>query len=137
MSDQHLHTFPLRLTTSAQDTDPADQQIAELLGAAYEGCTSCQDGQLTLITTSASATARLVLLALELTVQRLGLVPSELTVDAVPGRAALPFRRLARTSPDPAQMLRTCEGLLPGPRRAAANTAIDIAVGFAAASPGR
>ncbi|MFJ1756546.1 hypothetical protein [Kitasatospora sp. NPDC088134] len=136
MSD-HQHPFPLRLAAGAPGGDPADQQIMEILGAAYHGCASCQDAQLTLLTASAPATARLVLLTLELTAQQLGLVPANLTVDALPGRAALPFRLLARTSPDPALMLRTSERLLPGARRAAANTAVDILVGFASLAPRR
>lgn len=108
--------------------------LATFVGAAFDGCTSCQDPALTLLVEDAATTARLVELACMFTDQAAGGLPASLTDDGVEGPASPEFRRLARTGADGANdaMFVECQKMIAEQRRAAANSAADIIVGHLA-----
>lgn len=106
--------------------------LGELTGAAFDGCTSCQDPLLTLMTEKdPTTTARLVELACVGVHGALGGLPASMTDDDVPGQSSLEFRRLARAGLDDANdaMFEECERMSPAERRAAVNTALDTLIG--------
>ncbi|MFE9413901.1 hypothetical protein ACFYN0_34725 [Streptomyces sp. NPDC006704] len=111
---------------------PVDHaMLGELIGAAYDGCTSCQDPLLTLLVEDPTTTARLVELACVSTHAMLGGLPASMTHEGVPGPSNAEFRRMARAglNGENAAMFRACEQMSPTERRAAANTALDTVVG--------
>jgi hypothetical protein len=116
--------------------DPAGRVVdhellGQFVGAAFDGCTSCQDALLTLMVEDAATTARLVELACVATQAMLGGLPASLTQDGASGLASPEFRRLARAGLDGANdaMWRCCEQMTTSQRRAAANTAADTLIG--------
>lgn len=111
---------------------PVDHALlGKFVGAAFDGCTSCQDTLLTLMVEDAVTTARLVELACVSTQSLLGGLPANMTDEDAPGPAAPEFRRLARAGVDGANtaMFDDCAGMTSTERRAAANTAADILIG--------
>jgi hypothetical protein len=105
--------------------------LAEFIGAAFDGCTPCQDAQLTLLADDDATTARLVELACVGTAAQFGGLPDNMTVDGYPGPASPEFRRLARAGLDGGNdtMFTTAAQMTSTERRAAANTAADLLVG--------
>ena len=105
--------------------------LGQFVGAAYDGCTSCQDAQLTLLIEDAPTTARLVELACIAIHSALGGLPQGLTDPTTPGIAAPEFRQLAHVGldGDNAAMFALCEQMTPPQRRAAANSAADLLIG--------
>lgn len=111
---------------------PVDHQLlSQFVGAASDGCTSCQDALLTLMTEDAATTARLVEIACVATQSALGGLPGSMTDPFAIGPEAPEFRRIARAGLDGANtaLFTACEQLTPPERRAAANTAADILIG--------
>ncbi|MFE7193952.1 hypothetical protein [Kitasatospora sp. NPDC057541] len=114
----------------------ADSRLfAEVTGAAFEGCVSCQDMALTLLVEDAVTTARLVELACGAIIELVGNIPAALTDLEAPGVASPEFRRLTRAGLGATTdgMYRECELMTTAERRSAANTALDTLVGYAAA----
>lgn len=116
--------------------DPAGRPVdhallGQFVGAAFDGCTSCQDALLTLLTEDAPTTARLVELACVATHAALGGLPANMTTPGVPGLCSPEFRTLAAAGADGnnAAMFAACEQMTAGQRREAANSAADIVVG--------
>ena len=111
--------------------------LGSLLGAAMDGCTSCQDPLLTLLVEDPDTTARLVELSCVATHGMLGGLPSSMTDPTVPGPSSPEFRRLAAAGLDGANdaMWQACKDMSPTERRAAANTALDQLVGIMASGP--
>ncbi|MFJ3699648.1 hypothetical protein ACIPW9_36950 [Streptomyces sp. NPDC090052] len=119
--------------------DPAGRPIdhkllGELMGAALDGCTTCQDPLLSILVEDPTTTARLVELACIATHAALGGLPPSMTDPAVPGTSSQEFRRLAATGVDGAndRMFKVCEQMTSTERRAAANTALDTLAGLLA-----
>lgn len=117
-------------------TDPLGRPVAhellgQFVGAAFDGCTSCQDGLLTLLAGDSTTAARLVELACVAIHAAFGGLPASMTDPGEPGPASAEFRRLARAGVDGANdaLARECERMSAGQRRAAANTAADVLVG--------
>lgn len=116
---------------------PVDEQLlGEFIGAAFDGCASCQDALLTLIVESPPTAARLVELACITAETSLGGVPSSLTDPDAPGMASQEFRQLARIGADGNndRLFAACAEMTPVQRRAAVNTAADILIGHLAGS---
>ncbi|MGA4954088.1 hypothetical protein [Streptomyces lydicamycinicus] len=114
---------------------PVDHKLlGSLVGAAFEGCASCQDPLLTLLVEDPTTTARLVELACVSTQSMLGGLPASMTDDGVSGASSPEFRRLARAGLNGANdaMFRACEQMSPADRRSATNTALDTLVGILA-----
>ena len=110
----------------------------EVTGAAFEGCTSCQDMALTLLVEDAVTTARLVELACGAIIDLVGDLPASQVDPDEPGDASQEFRRLARAGRGETTdgIYQECGLMTPAERRAAANTALDTLVGYAAVRPG-
>lgn len=105
--------------------------LSKFMGAAFDGCTSCQDTLLTTMTEDPATTARLVELACVATNEMFGGLPASMTDDSAPGLASPEFRRLARAGLDGANasMWEQCVEMTPAERRAAADTAADLVIG--------
>jgi hypothetical protein len=133
VSGQHDHAgFEIPATFGDPLGRPVDHALlGRFVGAAFDGCVSCQDPLLTLMVEDPATTARLVELACVATDAVLGGLPAGLTDQHAPGLAALEFRRLARAGLDGANdaMFTACADMTTTERRAAANTAADILVG--------
>lgn len=117
----------------------ADRALLEAVtGAALARCTSCQGVTLTLLVEDSVTCARLVELACEAITKREGSLPHNQTDPDASGYASLAFRRLARASQDVTahRMYQECEQMTVHERRAAANTALDTLVGYAALPQG-
>lgn len=117
-------------------TDPQGRPVnhdllSQFVGAAFDGCTSCQDPLLTLLTEDPTTTARLVELACLSIHDAFGGLPASMTDPGAPGPSSPEFRQLARTGLDGANdaLMRECENFTPTQRRAAANTAADTVIG--------
>lgn len=111
---------------------PVDNKLlGDLVGAAYDGCTTCQDPLLTLLVEDPTTTARLVELTCVAVHQAFGGLPAGMTDADAPGQSTPEFRRLARAGMDGANesMFQECEQMDAEQRRAAANTALDTLVG--------
>lgn len=134
-SDQsdHQHAdFEIPDTAADPAGRPVDHDLlGRLVGAAFDGCTSCQDAHLTLAVEDAATTARLVELACVATQAAFGGLPASMTNDTAPGPSSPEFRRLARAGLDGANdaMWTACAAMNPTQRRAAANTALDTLIG--------
>jgi hypothetical protein len=130
---QHDHTgFEIPADVIAAEKRPVDHGLlGALMGAAIDGCTTCQDPLITLLTEDAATTARVVEMACVWMQQTLGGLPASLTDDNAPGYASLEFRRLARTGLDGSNdaMWQECQEMTPTQRREAANSALDLIVG--------
>lgn len=114
---------------------PVDHQLlGRFIGAAFDGCPSCQDALLTLLVEDAATCARLVELACVAVQASLGGLPPSMTSDDAPGMSSREFRRLARVGLDGsnAAMFRACERMTTAERREAANTAADLIIGHLA-----
>jgi hypothetical protein len=116
--------------------DPYGRQVdnrllGEVVGAAFDGCKSCQDLLLTRLVEDSGTTARLVEMACGVTSELVGGLPPGMLDDAVPGPSSLPFRRLARAGLDGAHdaMWEVCAEMSVKERRAAVNTALDTLIG--------
>lgn len=133
-SDPHAHAG-FEIPGDYQDPGgrPVDHDmLGRLVGAAFDGCTSCQDPLLTLLVEDPATTARLVELTCVLTHSLLGGLPESMTDPDVPGQSTPEFRRLAAASLDGANdaMRQVCAAMTPTERRAAVNTGLDTLVGF-------
>lgn len=105
--------------------------LAETMGAAIDGCTSCQDVHLTLLTQDSISCTRLVEVACMAIQDVFGGLPATLLDDAAPGETSSEFRLLARTGVDgkQADMWKACDEMSPERRRAAVNDALDLLAG--------
>ncbi|MFE3206508.1 hypothetical protein [Embleya sp. NPDC059237] len=106
--------------------------LGSLVGAAMDGCVSCQDPLLTLLVEDPVTTSRVIELACIATQRAFGGLPASMTEDDVPGLSHPAFRRAARAGLDGANdaLFATVGAMSPGDRRGAANTAIDTLAGF-------
>lgn len=123
----HEHEFPL--PDSHQEPTGADiRLLASVIGAAFDGCTSCQDAELTRLVLDPVTTARLVELACLAVQSALGGLPAILT--AAGGQD--PFARLAAAGLDGrnAEMFALCDAMAEAERRAAANRGLDLIIGL-------
>jgi hypothetical protein len=114
---------------------PVDHELlGRFVGAAFDGCASCQDAVLARMVQDAVTTARLVELACVATTAVLGGLPASLIRDDAPGLAGPEFRRLARAGLDGAndELFRLCGEMTAAERRAAADSAADLLVGLLA-----
>lgn len=112
---------------------PVDRKLlGDFVGAAFDGCASCQDALLTLMVDDAATVTRLVELACLASAEAFGGLPPKLTDPDVPGLAAPEFREMARAGAggQNTRMLALCEQMTPAQRRAAANTAADLLAGL-------
>ncbi|BBG20749.1 hypothetical protein RVR_P25 (plasmid) [Actinacidiphila reveromycinica] len=132
--ESHAHEgFEIPDDITDPDGRPVDHgMLSRLVGAAYDGCTTCQDPLLTLLVEDTATTARVVELACISTDAILGGLPPSMTDDSVPGASSPEFRRLARAGVDGENvaMWQECAAMTPTERRAAVNTALDTLVGF-------
>jgi len=132
--ETHAHDgFEIPLDMPDPDGRPVDHgMLGRLVGAAFDGCTTCQDPLLTLLVEDPATTARVVELACISTHAMLGGLPASMTDPDAHGSSSSPeFRRLAHAGLDGenAAMWRECEAMTPTERRAAVNTALDTLVG--------
>lgn len=111
---------------------PVDHDLlGKVVGAAFDGCTSCQGPLLTLLVEDANTTARLVGMACIAMDSLLGGLPGSLLDQDAPGLAALEFRTLASAgvTGGPEAMWQACADMAPEGRRAAVNSALDLLIG--------
>lgn len=135
MTDQHNHDFPVPDGFEDPGGRPVDMKLlAAFVGAAFDGCPTCQDAELTKLIQDPVTTARLVELACVATQAAVGGLPRNLTDRRAPGLTSQAFRTLARAGLDGRNdaMFTACEGLSIPRRREAANDAADILVGHMA-----
>lgn len=118
-------------------SDPLGRPIDEaLLGsfiaAAFDGCQSCQDRLITAVAADAPMMSRLVELACVAAQSVLGGLPANLTDLWAPGAASTEFRLLAAAGLDGANHLMwdRCSAMSMNQRRAAADTAADLLIGY-------
>jgi hypothetical protein len=106
--------------------------LGQFLGAAFDGCASCQDPLLTLLTADPVTVGRLVELACQAVHEALGGLPPNLLDPAAPGVAAAEFRELAAAGEDGqlGALHARCARMTAVQRRAAANSAADLLVGY-------
>ena len=112
--------------------------LTELMGASLDGCTSCQDPLLTLLSEDPVTTARLVNVACVAVQGLMGGLPKGLLDPADPSAmASQEFRRLARAGADvddeavlASEMWKVTSTMTPSERRAAANSALDLLAGM-------
>jgi hypothetical protein len=134
----HNHGDGFEIDTETFAGYPVDGKIlAELIGSALEGCTSCQDPLLTLLVEDVTTTARLVSVACVAVHEKLGGLPSSLLDHDPTGVTASEFQRVARVGVDvddedllASRMWCEVHDMTPKERRAAANTAIDLLAGL-------
>lgn len=130
----HNHEFGI--PDGYVDPSPYPVDIALLdrfVGAAFDGCPTCQDAELTLLVSDATSCARLVDLACGMMGDIFGGALPPSTYDpAAPGVAALEFRALVRAGLDGKSeaVVAACQAMTPTARRKAVNTAADIIVGL-------
>jgi hypothetical protein len=133
VTDEHDHALPLSPDVLADPRGlPVDMaMLARLIGAAFEGCASCQDPLMTLLVPDAPSVARLVELACVATYSLFGFLPANMTDPDVPGRSGPAFRKLAAAGADGenAALFELCEQMDPRARREATNDALEILVG--------
>lgn len=117
---------------------PVDHHLlGQLMGAAFDGCVTCQDPLLTLLCEDSVSTARLVELACVATQMMFGGLPPNMVDESVPGMPSREFRRLASLGADSddeahTAMFDACTAMTTTERRSAANTAVDLLVGHLA-----
>lgn len=115
------------------DGRPVDHKLlGDLVAAAYDGCTTCQDPLLTFMVEDPATSARTVELACVAIQGMFGGLPQSMTDEHAPGSTSSPeFRQLARAALDGENdaMFRECERMTPVQRRAAVNTAMDTLIG--------
>lgn len=117
-------------------TDPGGRNVdyellGQLTGAAFDGCTTCQEPLITQLAEDANTSARLVELACISIHEMFGGLPASLTEENVPGLASLEFRQLARAGLDGENeaMWRECAAMTPAQRREAVDSALDLMAG--------
>lgn len=120
-------------------TDPQGRGVntallGQLLGAAVDGCTTCQAVLLTLLVEDAASTARLIELACVATHSLLGGLPASLTDPAADGPTSPEFRELAAAglNEQNTALFDRCAQMSTTQRHAAATTAADILTGLLA-----
>lgn len=139
MPDAHAHDG---FEVPAEFAGPAGAEggrvVGRLVGAAFDGCQSCQAVLLGQMAGDAGATARLVELACLMIDGMAGGLPANLTDPAVPGLASAEFRQLAAAGADGAnqRMYALAGEMTRSQRRAAADSAVDILTGALAMGGG-
>lgn len=105
--------------------------LSAFVGSAFDGCTTCQDVELTRIVADPPTCARLVELACVMQAAEFGGLPPSLTDSKASGIASQEFRQLARAGLDGNNdaLFDACKAMKPTARRKAANTAADLIVG--------
>jgi len=132
MNTQHDHEFPVPEGYADPHGRPIDiAALGRFIGAAFDGCTTCQDPELTLIVDDPPTCARLIELACVAIHGVAGGLPRSMLDPEVPGLASPEFRALATAGLDEANdaMFAACAAMTPEARRAAANSAADLLVG--------
>ncbi len=133
MPDAHRHAgFELPAGYADPAGRPVDHALlGDLVGAAFDGCRSCQAVLLPRLAADPATTARLVELACVAVQSTLGGLPAGLIRDDLPGLASPAFRRLARAGLDGANdaMFRVCARMPVAERAAAADSAADLLIG--------
>lgn len=132
---EHTHAgFEIPEDFEDPEGRPVDHKLlSALVGAAFDGCLSCQDPLLTLLVEDPATTARLVELACIIVQNLFGGLPASMTYPGHdPSNAfSVEFRRLAYEGLDGAHeaMGQMCAAMPVVNRRAAANTALNQVVG--------
>lgn len=132
-TDHHHDTFAVPEGYVDPLGRPVDTALlGQFVGAAFDGCTSCQDPLLTLMTTDPVTVGRLVELACQVVHDVLGGLPPNMLDPAVRGVAAPEFRELAAVGSDGqlGALHARCAAMTGVQRRAAANSAADLLVGY-------
>jgi hypothetical protein len=106
--------------------------LANLMGAAVDGCATCQGQLITLLTQDAATTTRVVELACVAIQETFGGLPPNVLDEDPSGMTAPEFQLLARTGLDGENeaMWQECTRMTPEQRRNAANTALDLLAGM-------
>lgn len=106
--------------------------ISDLVGAALDGCTSCQDPLLTLLLEDSDSVARLVELACVATQETIGGLTPSMYDQSAPGLSSREFRRLANAGAGGQNeaMFALAATMNTEERRAAVNTALDTLAGI-------
>jgi len=128
----HQHDFPIPSDYQDPAGRPVDMELlGAFIGAAYDGCTTCQDAEMTRLVTDPATTARLVELACVAIQASLGGLPRNMTDRKAPGMTSQSFRALARAGLDGRNdaMFQACAAMGVPRRREAANDAADLLVG--------
>lgn len=111
-------------------------QLVELLGAALDGCTSCQDPLITLMVEDPTTTARMVSLACVAFHEQYGGLPKGLTdPERENAMASREFRLLAAAGVDQeentdSELWKVSSAMTLAERRAALNSALDLLAGM-------
>lgn len=116
----HDHEFPVPEGYVDPLGRPVDAALlGRFIGAAFDGCTTCQDAELTLVVADPATCARLIELACVTVDSQLGGLPASMTDPAAPGVASPEFRELARAGLDGANsaMFDACAAMRPTARR--------------------
>lgn len=131
-ADEHAHTFGLEHDPQRPNTDVA--LLDHFIGAGFDGCTSCQDAQLTLLLQDPYTSARVVELACVAVQGVAGGLPPEMTTVGAAGTSSDEFRALARLGIDGGNetMFAACAEMTDEQRRAAVNTAANTLTGMMA-----
>jgi hypothetical protein len=130
---EHEHDFGLPDGYADPLGRPVDAALlGRFIGAAFDGCTTCQDAELTLVVSDPATCARLVELACGMVAETFGGLPANMLDADAPGVSSPEFRELARAGLDGADdaMFTACAAMRPTARRKAANTAADTIVGM-------
>lgn len=132
----HDHDFPL----PEGYADPYGREdagdvalLGRFIGAAFDGCGTCQDAELTLVESDPATCARLVELACTTVAAVLfGGLPPDMTDPELPGATSEEFRRLASAGLDGNHqaLYELCGRMQPTERRKAANSAADTLIGY-------
>lgn len=106
--------------------------LGRFLGAAFDGCTTCQDAELTLVASDPATCARLVEVACIAVAGQFGALPRSMFDPDAPGLTVPEFRQLASAGADGnhVAMYELCGRMRPTARRAAANSAADTLIGL-------
>jgi hypothetical protein len=139
--DPHAHDdFAVPADTPDPSGRPVDYPLlGKVVGAAMDGCASCQAGLLPLLGEDAVTTARLVEIACGVVHGTLGGLPDMMLEPGdAPGQVAPEFRCLARAGLDGANdaLYTTAGQLTPGQRGKAVSEALDLLVGHLSLSGG-
>lgn len=134
MTDHHDHS----LGVTADPTRPHIniRALDALVGAAFDGCATCQDAQLTLVVDDPPAVARLVEVTCGAVHGIFGGLPHDMITPGAAGPTSDEFRTLASIGADDnnVAMYERAAQMNATERRAATNTALDIMVGLLSTS---
>src|SRR5918998_223019 len=133
MSAEHEHA-PFEVSAHPADGSgrPVDRELlGRFIGAGFDGCARCRNALLALMAEDAATTVRLVELACVAIHHAFAGLPLSVVDSQAPGPGAAAFRCVVHAGLGGAHaaMLRECDRMTPGQRRAAAETAADLLIG--------